>query len=402
MRAHITAEPRNAASMNQSELDQITTGDKVLLLLSQGHLSAESESQICELLQKREIDWPALIQESHEQQVFPLIYYNLRSLGFPSVPDASRRQLAASYVQNAARNMLLAQELAAVLRILEESGVPVIPLKGLPLAQSLYGDHALRVSDDMDILVPRQFVTKALQVLKQREYKGQLRHPGLERLALRQGIEYCLTRKESQFEYVLELHWGIFLDLPSERAALQDLWAKAIPKTVLSSQCFVLSVEWELLFLAVHAARHQWRGHKWMADIHEIASRADVDWEQLNRIALELGWDEILRISLVACHKLYQTPLPSTISSDHLPRWLRLVPFTQRSDGPAGVAFDLRLLKRPREKLTYLARVLLVPTGAEEAAVTLPEFLCFLYYPFRPIRLSWKWGRKILTGDTIL
>jgi Uncharacterised nucleotidyltransferase len=387
--------------INQSKLDQIATDEKVLLLLSQGHLDPESESQICELLQKPEINWSALMKESHEQQVFPLIYCNLRGLGFPSVPDGIRRQLAGAYVQNAARNMLLAQELSTVLRMLGESGVPVIPLKGVPLALSLYGDHARRVCGDMDILVPRQFVTKALQVLKQRGYKG-LQHPGLERLALRHGIEYGLTRKESEFEYIVELHWGIFLGLPSERAVLPDLWATAIPKVVLSSPAFMLSAEWELLSLAAHAARHQWHGLKWMADIHEIASRAAVDWQQLNRIAVELGWDEILRISLVACHKLYGTPLPPTIRFDHLPQWLRLVPFPQRSDGPAGLAIARRLLKRPREKLAHLAHCLLLPTGAEEAALNLPEFLCFLYYPFRPIRLFWKWGWKVLTGDIIL
>jgi hypothetical protein len=46
--------------------------------------------------------------------VYPLLYRNLRNLGFLGVPEAVRAELNGLYLANALRNPLLAEELAPV------------------------------------------------------------------------------------------------------------------------------------------------------------------------------------------------------------------------------------------------------------------------------------------------
>ena len=63
-----------------------------------------------------------------------------------------RAELASTFWTHSLHNASLAEELVQLLRLLGGAGVPVIPLKGVALAESLYGDPALRACADTDVL----------------------------------------------------------------------------------------------------------------------------------------------------------------------------------------------------------------------------------------------------------
>ena len=54
--------------------------------------------------------------------------------------------------------------------------------------------------------------------------------------------------------------------------AVGDLWAEARPQTCFGAPAFSLSPEWEVLYLCLHAADHDWQMLKWLVDIHETVS----------------------------------------------------------------------------------------------------------------------------------
>src|SRR5439155_1673653 len=98
------------------------------------------------------------------------------------------------------------------------------------------------------------------------------------------------------------------------------------PKTIFGVPAYGLSPEWQFLFLAAHAARHQWQGLKWLVDIHELCCSRQIDWEEVKEKANRFGWDELLRITLDVCHTLFDTPMPSFFSPGALPPWLKVFP----------------------------------------------------------------------------
>ena len=100
----------------------------------------------------------------------PLVARSLEALGWPGTPHPVRAALEAARRINAARNLLVARALGRVLDGLARASVPVIPLKGVALAESLYGDAALRVSSDIDVLVPRACVARAFAVMGELGY----------------------------------------------------------------------------------------------------------------------------------------------------------------------------------------------------------------------------------------
>jgi hypothetical protein len=351
-----------------------------LLLLARGRLGTEVEDRARCLLEHG-LQWSGILRRAWEQDVFPLLYRNLRHLGFPAVPPAVQTELEAVYRINAFRNTLLAEELVRVLTLLHGAGILVIPLKGVALAEDLYGDLTLRCCVDIDVLVPRQMVAQSLRLLLASGYRAEFTEQFFADLLLQKDIEYALEREEWGNSYMVELHWGILWGAPFD----------GVP-------AYTLSPEWQLLFLSAHVSRHQWRGLKWLVDIHELCSQGGIDWQKLGAKARRLGWEDMLRITLSACRNLFSTPIPEEFSLPRLPPWVKLFPAA-----PAPLwqsfLFPLRLLKRPSDKLRYLLRALLWPTLAERRLLRLPSSLDFLYYPLRPLRLGCKWGwRLVLTA----
>ncbi len=161
-----------------------------------------------------------------------------------------------------------------MLQLLADADIPTIPLKGVTLAASLYGDPTLRVCTDIDILIPPARVAQAFHLLLARGYNARSTDQFFVDLLPRSTIEYALVREERSFHYLLEPHWGLLLwGAPFDRDAIEDLWAEASPTAYFGVPAYALSPAWELLFLAAHAARHQWGGLKWLVDIQEVCAR---------------------------------------------------------------------------------------------------------------------------------
>ncbi len=290
-------------------------------------------------------------------------------------------------------NAVLAHALAEALSALSNQGVPAIPLKGVALAEALYGDVSLRPSSDLDVLVPRAAVGRALDSLRAIGYipqvAGRLRPDRL----FRNDIAHALVRRAHAIEYSLDLHWGIASQASGDIRAMDELWAAAHRHEFRGVGAYGLSAEWELLFLALHAARHRWVGLKWLVDVHEICRRGDVDWAVVEHTARRFGWIVSLRITLELCHRLFATSVPEGLRCVRLPPWVE--PFGASSRLPAAwqkVLHPARLIEGPIERARYFARVLLAPTLADYRFLPLPWHLRSLYCLLRPLRLGGKWS----------
>ena len=371
--------------------EDMTPEDQLCLLLARGQIKPDVQQRILKFLAST-LRWPLILEHAHTHQIYPLFYRNLRTLGFPGVPDAVQAELKGAFFANALRNQLLAEELARLLGSLGEAGIPVIPLKGVTLAESLYCDKASRVCADIDILVPPAHVTQALGLLLSSGYRDDFRDQFFSKLALRHGRHYDLARDDRGVSLVIELHWKLVQHSYRNDEAVRDLWAEARPKTFFGVPALSLSPEWELLYLALHAADHQWKLLKWISDIHEIQQLGLIDWQKLKNKAEQFELDLVVRQTLTACALLLGTSIPTGLSPAGLPTKIRLFPDVPFPAGTPHAAFShLYVLTRPLDKLRCVANVVLVPKQADRDCLRLPTPLGFLYYVVRPPRLVGRW-----------
>jgi len=370
--------------------------DELCLLLARGELPAEARERALALL-GGPLEWPRLFVRAKRYGIFPLVYAGLNTPGFPGVPDSIHAEWTKVFRLNAIQNELLSKELARVLRVLGEAGIPVAPLKGTVLAESLYGDAALRTCADIDVLVPQRNAVEAFHAVVSSGYQPEITLPRLLDLVARYGKHFVLTRYDPLRAYTLELHSGLYWGGQLERELLEKIWMDAGRKSFYGVPAFALSAEWEFLYLAVHAAQHAWLSLTWYVDLDRLCRRGTIDWKSVNQKAQWLGWEAIVRSSLAVCRALFGTPLDPVLGATPPPRVSRLLSPSE-FQVPSENLFLLRLLNTSARKLRYLGIRLLVPTPAECNLVPFPPSLFFLYYLLRPLRLACNAARWVMQG----
>ncbi len=309
-------------------------------------------------------------------------------------------ELKALFLANALRNQLLAEELARLLRLLAEAGIRVIPLKGVALAHSRYGDPAARVCSDIDILVPAADVAQTIDLILASGYRTDFDDRFFSRLELRHGRHYDLVREDRGVSFVVEVHWKLVQYSSKDNEAIAGLWSEARPQIFFGAPGFAFSPEWEFLYLCVHAADHEWEMLKWLVDIHEVASSGSIDWPTTLAKAERLELGLVVGQTLAICSLLLGTALPDCAASASQPAGVRIFPHQPLAKDTQGAAFafgHLRVLTRPWDKLRYMASVLFVPRLTDREFVRLPPWLGFLYYFIRPVRLVYKWLARFVT-----
>jgi Uncharacterised nucleotidyltransferase len=375
----------------------LTREDQLCLLLARGQLTPEVRTRILEFL-ATSLQWRVILERACSHQVYPLLYRHLRDLGFPGVPEAMQSELKGLYLANGFRNQLLAEELARLLNLLDAAGIRAIPLKGVALAQSLYSDTAVRVCADTDILVPPADLPRTIELILASGYRSESGDPFFTKLILRHGRHYDAVREGPGISFLLEVHWILVQHSSKDNAAVSDLWAEARPQDYFGAPGFALSPEWEFLYLALHAADHEWRSLKWVIDIHELASSGRVSWEKVRKKTEQFEIGLPIGQTLAVTSHLLETSIPSCFSPATMPARVGLFPYMAPVEDPKNAyAFrHLRLLKRPLDKVRYFATILFAPKLPDLEFVRLPPSLGWLYYVLRPVRLAGKWSCHFL------
>jgi hypothetical protein len=365
----------------------LTPEDQLCLLLARGRFSPEVAKRAVERLESGVL-WDVLLERARTHGLVPLLYHRLGALDFRGVPPPVRRELTDAFGVNAIRNILLSQELVRVLTRLGGAGVPVIPLKGVTLAESFYGDPALRTCADLDILVHPKHFAESLHLLQASGYESHVGEPLFVGLMARYGKDCVLMREDARSVFPLQVHCGLIWGGPAERRLLTEIWADALPQPFHAAPAYALSPEWEFLYLAVHAARHGLFPFKWLVDLDWFTVRGALDWNTVQEKARRLGWESAVQSCFAACAALLETPIPEPFARTAVRTTGRSGP---SAPGPLQIArealFSIRLLPTLYQRVQFLAVRIFIPTPADGEFLRLPRALFFLYYFLRPWRL---------------
>src|SRR5262249_7346617 len=213
------------------------------------------------------LDWPLIAREADAHGVSPLLYRSLAALVPGTNPDDVLAALKTAYQVNVARSRLFVRTLVEILQRFSTNGIPAMPLKGVALAESLYGDVGMRVCVDLDVLVPRGAVGEAVRIIGETGYKSAEGEAPAEAdldWLLWSNVAHAFVRDRSP---LIELHWDLVWRWRGDTLATDEVWREAERTTWWEADGYRLSPEWELIYLAVHAAPHRWGQLKWLVDI---------------------------------------------------------------------------------------------------------------------------------------
>jgi len=259
---------------------------------------------VLELLEKP-IDWPRLLRLAERHRVTGMVAASLR--GEARVPPAVAQQLKIDAAMIQRKNLTHVALALRIGRALEEDGIAFLVLKGAPLSQLAFGTTSLRHMRDIDILIEKQKVTQAEQVLRAQGFEPLDTH-FLEGAS--HADKWQRYRKHHEFLHrqsgmLLELHWRAFDNGRLGEIAMAPVqWVEVGPGQRLPT----LPTEELLILLCVHGASHAWFRLKWVADIAPLFSQLPDDrWSELMLRARERDLDRPLEQARLLCAGLFAT-----------------------------------------------------------------------------------------------
>ncbi len=220
-----------------------------------------------------------------------------------------------AYYETAVRNSLAFQELSHMLRRLAAEGVLAILLKGAALAETVYGNAALRPMADLDILVRREDVPTVLGVLAASGYAatGVEPHAGA-------AVAYesqVMWRKPGPVETLIEIHWSLF-DSPyyQHKLPMDWFWQTARPVRMGDASALVLGPAAQVLHLCAHLwLHHRGEGLLWLHDVAEVIVfyQGQIDWGEV--LARAQAYDLVLPLQQVLTRLVgeWDVPLPGDV-----------------------------------------------------------------------------------------
>jgi len=366
---------------------------ELLLTCARREMSADHTRHALGLLD-HSLNWSLLIEQARAHRLFPLLYWHwTKSLGLDFPPEIAE-QLDDRFRANVARSLLLMRDLVNIVGLLGSRSIPAIPFKGPALAESLYGNAALRECVDLDILIRHRDVPEAIRTLVSAGYEdGKQLTPAQQRAFVATQYEYALL---SPAGILVELQWRIVPRHFSLPLTEEQYWSRIQSLTVCGREMNSLSCEDLLLLLCFHGGKHGWGKLIWLADVAELlASHPHLDWGYVLDHARRAGGLRLLLLAVVLANRLLGTTIPN-----HLEQPLardRTVEQIADSIGCNVVTGELptcvksqfyllRVRERWQDRLRYVVRFTSTATPMEWKIVGLPPSLFVLYSFLRVLR----------------
>lgn len=356
----------------------------------------------------RGVDWGVVIQLADAHAVIPIVYPALKHETPSSIPEAAITEVAARFQANARNNLALTAELLKILALLAADRITAIPLKGPMLAFQAYGNLSLRTFSDLDLLVSRADVPRALRVLVANGYRMNWTLPSSNEAAYLKIKEQQLSFVQSNGTVAVDLHWRLVPDYFAAASEWEEALGRAQSVTFHGRSVPSLSPEDLLLFLCVHGGKHLWTRLGWICDVAGlIQSHPDINWSQMLAEAARRNAMRSVSVGLLLAAELLRVPLPEeavrSMRSDpvacSLARDIQGRMFSQTPVGQTSLEacrFNLRITQGLTNKIRLFAAFVIRPGEAESRVLRLPSWLYPLYYPFRMARLAAKyaWPRR--------
>ena len=343
--------------------------------------------------------WPLIARHQLETWLEPVISaWESEGIDAQAVSEfrAKNRSMAM-------RNLHLAGEMLRLLGRLRVKKITAIAYKGPTLEALVHGKLGCRKIQDLDFILPQADIAQAREMLGEDGYRVSLDlAPAQQETYAAQLGEVALYRPQDQM--LVELHSQLAPTAFYFPLAFQAIACRLGTVAISGHEVPTLGREDLLLVLCAHHAKHGWTCLRWLYEVAGVLDGGALrDWDVLVARARELRSVRLLLLGIYLVEQILGYPVPAQvlreIQSDRaLPSlaeevvrlWTR--PEGEQRQGLRLFLFHIKLRESFADGLRYAAFTAFAPNVADWQALRLPAGFAFLYYPFRMLRLAWKYA----------
>jgi hypothetical protein len=353
-------------------------------------------------------DWARFIAFAQKHGIAPVLYHAIKDSPPGSLSKHTLHELRSIYLGSVHRNMVLYHELGKILRALKAADVPVIVLKGACLAEAVYGNVALRSMGDVDFLVKKGDMVKAVQVLGPLGYSA--------------GYDFQVENERSVHRHLpplrgpqklpIEVHWTILgftdFDTPDEKEIVK-IWERARPLVVEGTPCLMLAPEDLLLHLCIHISRQnlfnmRLRG---FLDLSKVVAYYghSINWDVMQQRACHWRVDRAVRLTIFLADRWVGLELPDGVKQAWKPdrpdpdvmNWIERKMLAETPSDMGGKLLEFIAGKSIRGKVGILWRRFFPPRAmlARHYKVDPGGGKIYFFYPVRWFSLCRRFGPTV-------
>lgn len=254
----------------------------------------------------------------------PLLHHALQGAEI-YLPPLTQAKLAVTHKAHAARNRVIAAQLAELLAAFNARQIPVLVLKGVYLAPSIYPHPALRPMNDIDLLFKPPDLPAVSPIFESLGYCGKhksadsgpgvvkhlstYRRAGSAAATPNPYLSAAADRMVEPHGSLAESWFGLHVDITP------GVWSRAVPVTLHGQPAFRLSNADMLLHLAVHAVFHVIMGTSVFVQLYDVRQALAVwqdefDWPLLLKLARAAQARPFLYAALYWAGQIFTAPVP--------------------------------------------------------------------------------------------
>jgi len=247
--------------------------------------------------------WDNIENLAKRNGVAPLIYKTLTHKKLAQfVPEAVLKRFSKYYYQSLTLNLYLLANLKTVTDKFAEANIETIILKGALLSTFVYGDIGLRPMSDLDILVRKQDIEKAVEVLLSLQYTTEIVYQGnFQQSRFHQLAPFVSSDKHT----MIELHRHIVSDDLPYNIDITKYWSNSVVYQANDLTTCRFSAENLLQHLCVHIEKHYDEGirYGWLCDIAELVKKynSEINWNYLISSSFEQNIVQAVYKNLLLC-----------------------------------------------------------------------------------------------------
>lgn len=313
-------------------------------------------------------------------------------------------RLSAATAHLAARTMVLRNELAAILRACRARSLACVPLRGLALAERLYGANALRPTGDLDLLVRRQDLSTIAALLAELGYA-----PWEHRRGFAGVFSYTLEFVKDRHGWiVVEPHWTLAYPPFADALDMEAVWTRCRTGRVVGVDAWVLSDEDLLVHLCFHLLHHgDGSPSLWWQELDVLIRQTGprLNWATIVESAGHSGTALLILEVLQQLRKRFRTPVPPSAltalaGEGPAPRSVRLLVQAPTLGGREEFA-QLVSLPRFRARCRYALGLLFPSPGYMKRRYNAESPIQIgIAYVHRAVRIGWeglRWATALLS-----
>ncbi len=307
-------------------------------------------------LMSHDVDVDHLISLAYREGMAGLLYKNLMKSGvLENLGHEQRERLQTLYYQTVLSNLKLIQDLKEILHLLDKKKIRIVLLQGIALLQPIYDDIGLRPLTDIDLWVLQKDYASLISILGSQDYERDHLYPN----TFRKG--------STIFDLHTQIPWADRIKASKMLLAKsqEHIYSETQVADFEGQEVLCLSRYDQVLFLGLHALKHNVSRLVWIADIKSLlADWKSSDWEALINRARELGQEKTL-VYIFFLLRLFDFRLPreasqllerkrlgflekkaleERIKRDSLPLWSPLLLISSRKGLKARFFFILETL----------------------------------------------------------